>query len=47
MIVVEGMINKQHIAILIDLRASHSYINLNIVERFHLKISKHNHSWTV
>ena len=47
MIEVEGMISKQPIEILIDSRASHSYINPNIVERFHLEITKHNHSWTV
>ena len=47
MIKVEGMINKQPIAILIDSGASHNYINPNIVEIFHLERSKHNHSWMV
>jgi predicted aspartyl protease len=36
MIEVEGKINNQPIEILIDYGASHSYINSNIVERFHL-----------
>lgn len=36
MIEVEGMINKQHISILIDSGASHSYINPNIVEKINL-----------
>jgi predicted aspartyl protease len=44
MIEVEGNINKEPIAILIDFGASHSYINDNIVERFHLQISKHDKS---
>jgi predicted aspartyl protease len=44
---VEGKINNEPIAILIDLGASHSYINANIVQRFHLQISKHNKSWLV
>jgi hypothetical protein len=35
MIEVEGNINDQPIAILIDSRASHSYINHNLVEIFH------------
>jgi hypothetical protein len=38
---VEGKIDNHPIAILIDSRASHSYINSNIVEIFHLKRSKH------
>ena len=47
MIEVEGMVNKKPIAILIDSGASHSYINPNIVERFHVERRKHNHSWMV
>jgi hypothetical protein len=35
MIEVEGKINDQPIAILIDLGASHSYIDPKMVERFH------------
>ena len=38
---VEGMINNQTIAILIDSRASHSYIDPKMVERFHFPRSKH------
>ena len=44
MIEVIGMINKQHIDILIDSGAIHSYINPNIFERFQLSRIKHNHS---
>ena len=44
MVEVEVMIKKQLIAILIDLGASNSYIDPNLVERFHLARSKHNHS---
>jgi hypothetical protein len=47
MIEVEGKINDQTIAILIDLGASHSYIDSNLVEKFHLQISKHGKSWLV
>jgi predicted aspartyl protease len=47
MIEVEGKINNDSIVILIDSGASHSYINANIVERFHLQRSKHNKSWLV
>jgi hypothetical protein len=47
MIEVEGKIDNQPIEILIDSRASHSYINDNIVERFHLQRSKHKKSWLV
>jgi hypothetical protein len=36
MIEVEGKINNEPIKNLIDSGASHSYINANIVERFHL-----------
>jgi hypothetical protein len=45
MIEVEGKIDNQPIAILIDSRASHSYINANIVEIFHLQRSNHKKSW--
>ena len=47
MIEVEGMINNQTIAILIDSRASHSYIDLKMVEIFHFPRSKHGKSWLV
>lgn len=42
---VEGKIIEQPIAILIDLGASHSYIAPDLLERFHLKTSKHDKSW--
>ena len=44
---VEGKIDHQPIEILIDSGASHSYINSNIVERFHLQRSKNNKYWLV
>jgi hypothetical protein len=47
MIEVEGKIDNQPIAILIDSGASHSYIDPNLVERFHLKRRKHGKSWLV
>jgi hypothetical protein len=47
MIEVEGKIDNQPIAILIDFGASHSYINDNNVEGFHLQRSKHKKSWLV
>src|ERR1700722_14377750 len=47
MIEVEGMINNQTIAILIDSRASHSYIDPKMVEIFHLPRRKHGKSWLV
>jgi predicted aspartyl protease len=47
MIEVEGMINNQTIAILIDSGASHSYIDPNMVESFHFPRSKHGKSWLV
>jgi predicted aspartyl protease len=47
MIEVEGMINNQTIAILIDSGASHSYIDPKMVESFHLPRSKHGKSWLV
>jgi hypothetical protein len=42
MIEVEDEIDINAITILIDSRDRHSYINSNIVERFHLQRSKHN-----
>jgi hypothetical protein len=42
MIEVEGKIDNQPIAILIDSGDSHSYINANIVEIFHLQRSIRN-----
>jgi hypothetical protein len=47
MIEVEGMINNQTIAILIDSGASHSYIDPKMVESFHLPRSKHGKYWLV
>jgi hypothetical protein len=47
MIEVEGMINNQTLAILIDSGAIHSYIDPNIMESFHLPRSKHGKSWLV
>jgi predicted aspartyl protease len=47
MIEVEGKIDNQPIEILIDSGASHSYINSNIVEIFHLQRSKHKKYWLV
>jgi len=47
MIEVEGKIDNQLIEILVDSGASHSYINANIVETFHLQRSNHNKSWLV
>jgi hypothetical protein len=47
MIEVEGMINNQTISILIDLGASHSYIDPNMVESFHLPRIKHGKYWLV
>jgi hypothetical protein len=44
---VEGMINNQTIAILIDSGSSHSYIDLNMVESFHFPRRKHGKSWLV
>jgi hypothetical protein len=40
MIEVEGKIINQPIAILIDSRANHCYIDPNIVDRLHLEKSK-------
>jgi hypothetical protein len=47
MIEVEGKIHNQPITILIDYGANCSYINYNIVEIFHLQMSKHKKSWLV
>jgi hypothetical protein len=47
MIEVESKIDNQPIEILIDSRASHSYINSNIFEIFHLQRSKHKKYWLV
>jgi hypothetical protein len=47
MIEVEGMINNQTIAILIDSGASHSYIDPEIMEILHLPRSKHGKYWLV
>jgi hypothetical protein len=47
MIEVEGKINDQPIAILIDSGSSHSYIDPKLVERFNLPRSKLGKSWLV
>jgi hypothetical protein len=47
MIEVEGMINNQTIAILIDSGTSHIYIDPNMVESLQLTRSKHGKSWLV
>jgi hypothetical protein len=47
MIEVEGKIDNHPIAILIDSRAIHSYINPNLIEIFHLQRRKHEKSWLV
>jgi hypothetical protein len=47
MIEVEGMINNQTLVILIDSRASHSYIDPKMVESLQLPRSKHGKSWLV
>jgi hypothetical protein len=47
MIEVEGMINNQTITILIDSGDSHSYIDPNMVEIFHLPRSKYGKYWLV
>jgi hypothetical protein len=44
---VEGMINNQTLAILIDSRASHSYIDPKMVESLQLPRSKHGKSLLV
>jgi hypothetical protein len=47
MIEVEGMINNQTIALLIDSGACHSYIDPKMVENLHLPRSKHGKYWLV
>jgi hypothetical protein len=47
LIEVEGMINNQTIAILIDSGASHSYIDSKMVEIFHFPRRNHVKSWLV
>ena len=48
MIEMEGNIYNQPIPILIDYGAySHSYIDLNLVEKFKWKRCKHENSWLV
>jgi hypothetical protein len=47
MIEVEGMINKKTITILIDSRASHSYIDPRMVESLHFPRSNHGKYWLV
>jgi hypothetical protein len=47
MIEVEGMINNQTITILIDSRASHSYIDPKMVESLHFPRNKHGKYWLV
>jgi hypothetical protein len=47
MIEVEGMINNQTLAILIDSRASHSCIDPNMVESLQFPRRKHGKSWLV
>jgi hypothetical protein len=47
MIEVEGKINDQPISILIDLGASHSYLDPKMVERFQLPRSKLGKPWLV
>jgi hypothetical protein len=47
MIEVEGKIDNQPIAILIDFGASHNYIDPDLVEIFKLKKCKHEKYWLV
>jgi predicted aspartyl protease len=47
MIEVEGMINNHAITILIDSKASHSYVDPRVVERLQLSRSKHEKYWLV
>jgi hypothetical protein len=47
MIEVEGMINNQTITILIDSGASHSYIDLRVVESYFFPRRKHGKYWLV
>ena len=44
---VEGKIDNHPIAILIDYRSSHIYIDTNLLERFKLKKCKHANSWLI
>jgi hypothetical protein len=44
---VEGNIDNQPIAILIDFGTGHNYINSNLVEIFHLQWRKHEKYWLV
>jgi len=43
----EGKITNQPIAIVIDSEVSHSYIDPNLVEIYHLKKNKFERSWLV
>jgi hypothetical protein len=47
MIEVEGNINEQFVSILIDLGATHSYLDPNMLERFKLSRSKLGKPWLV
>jgi hypothetical protein len=47
LIEVEGMIKNQPFTILVDLGASHSYIDPRVVESLHLIRRKHEKSWLV
>jgi hypothetical protein len=47
MIEVEGMINNRPLIILIDSRASHSYVDPRVVESLLLSRRKHENSWLV
>jgi hypothetical protein len=47
MIEVEGMINNQNLVILIDIGASHSYIDRKVVEILQFTRRKHGKSWLV
>jgi hypothetical protein len=47
MIEVEGMINNRPLVILIDLGASHSYVDPRVVEILNLMKSKNEKSWLV
>jgi hypothetical protein len=44
---VEGMLNNHAFTILIDSRASRSYIDPKMVKSFHLPRNKHGKSWLV
>jgi hypothetical protein len=47
MIEVEGKTYNHPIAVLIDSRTSHRYIDPKLIERFKLKKCKHEKSWLV